>query len=171
MTPGGIMKSIFLCVVILSLYAGACSTHEPQLDEMTCRLPSATIDEFQVEGEVRFSTVGAVSKKFEKHIKEYPPLRITLVAGASLASIAGGDGSFSSTVIGIESPQGKAILRILDDEQPWGWDGAKGHWFADGLYFSGRLRGHEWEYRSVYPDEKLTVLLIRLRRELPCCQR
>ena len=118
------------------------------------------------QGELSLDLGGALSKEFKRKLN-YNAFKVILVAGSNSASIQrGNDLVADKFVVGVESIQGKVVLQILNDVQPWGWESLKAVPFANALYFNGNINGKTWKYISAYPDTKLESLLVRLRKEL-----
>lgn len=152
--------------VALAICATACSVNEHRPIEPMNQSSPATQTENCTQGELSLDVGGALSKEFKRDLK-YHALKVSLVAGTNSASVQlGKDLAADKFVVGVESTQGKAILQILDAEQPWRWEGLKAVPFANALYFNGNVSGKAWKYVSVYPDSKLESLLVRLRKEL-----
>ena len=120
----------------------------------------------RVEGKLSLDWGGALSKQL-KGDQKYRQFKVTLTAGTNSVSLKPGKAlTPDEFVVGIESPQGKAILELVNSEQPWKWKGLDAVPFASDLYFNGDVQRKTWKCVSVYPDPELEKFLVRLRMAL-----
>lgn len=162
------VKPVLGCAVAFALCATACSVNDHHPIEPMNQSLSATRSHLRTVGDLSFETGPWGSRHFKRALMKYRPLKIVFVAGTNFALVQlGKDGMPDKFVVGIQSNQGKAILQILDAEQPWKWIGLlNGEPEVNGLYFNGNVGGKTWKIVSVYPDAELESLLTRLRRAL-----
>jgi hypothetical protein len=167
--PIMIILNLFIFVAVAGVLVNGCASRERfSMSHRESQSLSMSNENLQIECQLNLVVGGATSKDFERALaRTYRPLNITLVAGTNAVSkVSGKDAASDYFVGGVESETGKMIVRILDEQKPWEWEGAKGTRFANNLYFNGSVRGKAWEYTAVYPDPKLESLLIRLRKQL-----
>jgi len=62
-------------------------------------------------------------------------------------------------VIGTESSEGVATLRVLNTEAPWEKGVEDLDVFANHLVFSGKLNGREWAYSRPFPDPAIDLIV------------
>jgi hypothetical protein len=163
------IRSQYLLVAVASLLAYGCASgDQSSASRRETQSPSMPKENIQVVCQVDLSIGGATSKEFERALtRTYRSIKITLVAGTNAVSKVSGKDAVSDHFLGgVESSSGKAIVRVLEEQKPWDWEGVKGTRFANNLYFNGTIREKKWKYVSVYPDAKLESLLVRLRKEL-----
>lgn len=155
----------FAGAMSLALYLSACSGNEHGVEPIA-QSPSPMQNDLRVKGKLSLDWGGALSKQL-KSDQKYRQFKVTLTAGTnSVALKSGKDLTPDEFVVGAESSQGKAIMELLNSEQPWKWDGLKAVPFANALYFNGDVEEKTWKCISVYPDPQLEKFLVRLRRAL-----
>jgi len=114
----------------------------------------------RIVGRMFFGVGGARndrSKEFESD-PAYRTVFVTFIQGNEL--FRWGDSEF---LIGTDSPEGVAILRILDAEAPWDKPPEYFDAFANHLVFSGELNGRTWQYSRVYPNPAIGRIVHSLR--------
>jgi hypothetical protein len=146
-------------VLTLSVCGCAATKKAPNND-----IPLATIKKYRTEAvaEVRLFISGAVSRRLARD-RDFQPLHLYLVAGTN--TVLRHEAS-ATVIIGEDSPEGRWVVEILEDEEPWTWKGFDDSPFSNALTLIGRLGTNEWTYHSFYPDPNIGQLMTRIRIEL-----
>ena len=97
-------------------------------------------------GEIRFDLGGALSKGL-KNDATFRPFKLAFESGTNSAPVLlVRHGSVDEFRVAAGSSAATAILKSLNVQHPWDWQGLKATPFADGLYFTGVVAGNRWNY-------------------------
>jgi hypothetical protein len=114
-------------------------------------------------GDINLAVGGARTKNLNED-QRYRPVKIVFVDGMMEPSpISHRDLCYDEFTVGIESHAGQQVVALVQKERPWEWVGLEAIPFSNHLVFSGNIREMQWQYSSVFPDERLASFMQELR--------